>query len=323
MQIIQPYLIKNHRILLRMDLDVPLENGKVADDFRLEAGLDTLDLCLQYAASVVVMGHLDRPQGQDPNLSVKPVVDWFEQKFAHVELPEGKLHVMENLRFEAGEDQSDLKFAQELAGYGDFYVNEAFAAHHKAASTTLLPTLLPHAAGLRFAKEMEMLLSVRQTPQKPLVVIIGGAKLEDKLAVLNYFAKIADAVLVGGKLPAEIREKKFNFPSNVFIGKMNDEGCDIGPETASSFEGVIKNAKQILWAGPMGKWEESAFIAGTKALAEAVITSKAYSIVGGGDTIAALNKLGYLQKINFVCVGGGAMLKFLEIGTLPTIEALS
>lgn len=323
MQTVHPELIKGKKVLLRMDLDVPIEDGKVTDDFRLEAGLDTLDLCLQYAQCVVIMGHLGRPEGQEvPNLSVKPVVDWFEEKFNHVNLPEGQLHIMENLRFESGEDAASPKFAKELASYGDFYINEAFAAHHPAASTTVLPTLLPHAAGLRFAAEVEALLALRKNPKKPFVVIIGGAKLEDKLAVLNYFAKQADAVLVGGKLPAEIKAKKFNFPSNVLIGKMNEQGTDLAFETADSFVGMIKNAKQILWAGPVGKYEDLESIAGTKTLAEAVVESEAESIVGGGDTIAALDKLGLLNKIDFVSIGGGAMLELLAKGTLPTIEAL-
>ncbi len=330
MQTVQPAFLQDKKVLLRMDLDVPFENGKVADDFRLESGLDTLDLCLQYAASVIVMGHVGRPEGKEvPELSVKPIVDWFENKFAHVDLPEGKLHIMENLRFEPGEDGVDPNFAKELIACADpnseggvVFVNEAFSSHHPAASTTILPTLLPHAAGLRFAHEVETLLAVRSNPKKPLVVIIGGAKLEDKLAVLNYFSKIADAVLVGGKLPAEIKEKNFNFPPNVFIGKMNEAGTDLAPESIGSFESVIKNAKQVLWAGPVGKYEDDATIAGTKALADAIIASGAESIVGGGDTITALNKLKLLDRIHFVSVGGGAMLKLLETGTLPTIEAL-
>lgn len=336
MQTVSADFLQGKKVLLRMDLDVPFKQVgggglAVEDDFRLESGLDTLDLCLQHAASVIVMGHVGRPEGKEvPELSVKPIVDWFEEKFAHVELPEGMLHIMENLRFEPGEDGADPNYARELIACADpnnqggvVFVNEAFSSHHPAASTTVLPTLLPHAAGLRFAHEVETLLSVRQNPKKPLVVIIGGAKLEDKLAVLNYFSKIADAVLVGGKLPAEIREKNFNFPANVMVGKMNDEGTDLAPETIGAFENVIKNAKQVLWAGPVGKYEDDATIFGTKALAEAMINSGAETIVGGGDTITALDKLKLLNRIHFVSVGGGAMLKLLETGTLLTIEALN
>ncbi len=328
MQTVQPQLIQNKTVLLRLDLDVPLRQVQgrleVEDDFRLEAGLDTLDLCLQYAGSVVIMGHIGRPGGKEvAELSVKPVADWFEERFAHVRLPEGKLHILENLRFEAGEDEADENFARGLASLGDIFVNESFAAHHPAASTTVLPALLPHAAGLRFAKEVETLLGVRNNPKKPLVAVIGGAKLEDKLAVLNYFAKIADAVLVGGKLPHEIREKQFNFPDNVLLAQMNKQGTDLSEEDEQNFRKALSDARQIIWAGPMGKYEDPECIGGTRAVAEAAIKSGAELIIGGGDTIAALDKLGILNRVTFISTGGGAMLELLANGTLPTIEALA
>src|SRR5258708_3546388 len=327
MRTVQPGLIEGKRVLLRMDLDVPLkqvDSGQwtVEDDFRLRAGLPTLEMCLQHAESVIIMGHVGRPEGQDPKLSVKPIVDWLERYYADVELPEGILHVLENLRFEAGEDSSDPKFAQELASLGDFYINDAFASHHPAASTTLLPTLLPHAAGLTFAKEVEELTQLKHQPKKPFVAIIGGAKIEDKLPVLQTFAQIADAVLVGGKLPEEIKAEGITLPSNVLVAKMNEQGTDLSAEVADAFRGVILSSKQIVWAGPMGKYEDG-FIEGTKALAQAVIQSGAHSVVGGGDTITVLDELGLLNKFSFVSTGGGAMLEFLVKDTLATIEALS
>ena len=327
MRTVQPGLIEGKRVLLRMDLDVPLkqvDSGQwtVEDDFRLRAGLPTLEMCLQHDESVIIMGHVGRPEGQDPKLSVKPIVDWLERYYADVELPEGILHVLENLRFEAGEDSSDPKFAQELASLGDFYINDAFASHHPAASTTLLPTLLPHAAGLTFAKEVEELTSLKQHPKKPFVAIIGGAKIEDKLPVLQTFAQIADAVLVGGKLPEEIKAEGITLPSNVLVAKMNEQGTDLSAEVADAFRGVILSSKQVVWAGPMGKYEDG-FIEGTKALAQAVIQSGAHSVVGGGDTITVLDELGLLNKFSFVSTGGGAMLEFLVKDTLATIEALS
>lgn len=322
MQVVSPHLIKDKDVLLRLDLDVPIENGKVVDDSRLQAGMDTLDLCLQHANSVTIMGHVGRPEGKEvADLSVKPIVEWFEHEFAHIELPEGKLHVLENLRFEPGEDAADLAFAKELASFGNFFVNDAFASHHPSASTTVLPTLLPHAAGLRFAQEVERLTQVREHPEKPLIAIIGGAKIEDKLGVLNTFAKIADAVLVGGKLPQEIKEKNMQFPQNVLVAKMTEEGTDLSSEAIDSFSQMIMRAKQVVWAGPMGYFE-AGFQAGNKGLAEAIIKSKADSIVGGGDTTTALNQLKLLDKFSFVSTGGGAMLKLLADGTLPTIEVL-
>lgn len=323
MQVITPELIKGKKVLLRLDFDVPLIQGTVVDDSRLLAGLPTLDLCLQYASSVILMGHLGRPGGhEDPSLSVKPVVDWFEERFSHINLEEGKLHILENLRFEEGEDIDSpqdkvWQFARELASLGEVYINDSFAAHHKAASTTLLPTLLPHAAGLRFAKEVEVLLSLRNTPKKPLVSIIGGAKVDDKYEAITALSKISEAVLVGGLLPKEIKEKGLYVASNVLLGKLNDQGTEISKETIEAFSGVIKHAKQIIWAGPMGKTHD-----GTLSIAEAVITSGAESILGGGDTAGVLKERGLLDKFSFVSTGGGAMLKLLVDGTLPTIEAL-
>ncbi len=181
---------------------------------------------------------------------------------------------------------------------------------------------MPHAAGLQFAKEVEELTSLKQHPKKPFVAIIGGAKIEDKLPVLQTFAQIADAVLVGGKLPEEIKAEGLTLPSNVLVAKMNEQGTDLSVEVADAFRGVILSSKQIVWAGPVGKYEDG-FIEGTKALAQAVIESGAYSVVGGGDTITVLDELGLLNKFSFVSTGGGAMLEFLVKDTLATIEALS
>lgn len=340
MQVITPELIRDKRVLLRLDFDVPLKqltmNNEqltvIEDDSRLLAGLPTLDLCLQYAKSVIIMGHLGRPDGKEvPDLSVKPVVDWFEERFSHINLEEGKLHILENLRFEEGEDieapqEKIWQFARELAELGDVFINDSFAAHHKATSTTILPTLMPHAAGLRFAKEVEVLLSVRNSPKKLLVSIIGGAKVEDKYEAIVALSKISEAVLVGGLLPKEIKDKGLYVGSNVLLGKLNEAGTDLASETVEAFEGVIEHAKQIIWAGPMGKTENEELRIknnGTSKIAEAILASGAESIIGGGDTAGVLKELGLLEKFSFVSSGGGAMLKLLVDGTLPTIEALT
>lgn len=327
MQTVTAQLLANKRVLLRMDLDVALKKissgWQVGEDFRLKAGIPTLDLCLKNAASVIVMGHLGRPQGQDPNFSVKPIVDWLENYYSDFEFPPDKLHVLENLRFETGEDGMDKKFAAELAEMGDFFVNDSFAAYHKAASTVLLPQLLPHTAGLTFAKEVETLTNVKQHPQKPLIVIIGGAKIADKLPVVLEMSKIADAVLVGGKLPEEISEVDKVIPHNVLVGRLNQAKTDIAPETLASWEKLIPGAKMIVWNGPMGIIEDSGTAKGTYELAKLVAKSGAESIVGGGDTVSALDKWGMLKDFSFVSTGGGAMLKLLAENTLPTIEALS
>lgn len=329
MQVVSPELINGKNVLLRLDLDVPIKNGRVLDDFRLLAGMDTLGLCLESADSVILCGHIGRPGGREvPELSVEPIISWLEEGYGHITLPKGKLHILENLRFEPGEEECDLQFARELASYGNFFVNEAFASHHKSASTTVLPSLLPHAAGLNFAHEVRELAKIRTNPDKPFVAIIGGAKLEDKLPVVEVLSKVADAVLVGGKLPQEIKEKNIILPSNVMVAKMNEQGLDISTEALDGFKSLVSGAKQIVWAGPMGKYEDAVNNRGNEELAKAILASNAHTVIGGGDTLTALAqfaddfaKLG--ENRVFVSTGGGAMLKLLANGTLPTIEALN
>ena len=323
MQVVTPELIQGKRVLIRLDLDVPLKNGVIEDDTRLLAGMDTLGLCIEFASSVTICGHIGRPGGkEDPDLSVKPIVDWLEEGYGHIQLPQGKLHILENLRFEPGEDASDLIFAKELASHGDFYVYEAFATHKPSASTTVVPTLLPHAAGLRFAMEVEQLLGVRDNPIRPSVAILGGAKVEDKLPVIRAMASKADVVLVGGKLAAEIKEKGItDLGANVMVAKLNEDGFDISGETVSAWGNLLKTAKQVVWNGPLGKFEDPKYNQ-TENIAKAVIESGAKSIIGGGDTISAVTQYGLADRFTFVSTGGGAMLKLLADGTLPTIEAL-
>lgn len=328
MQLLTPELITGKKVLIRYDLDVPISNGKVEDDFRLLAGLETVDFCLSHADSVILMGHVGRPEGkEEAKYSVKPIVDWFEEEFAHIDLPAGKLHILENLRFEVGEEDCSLDFARELASYGDVFINEAFASHHPSASTTVLPTLLPHAAGFNFAEEVKELSAVMQNPKKPFVAIIGGVKVEDKLPAILSLSEVADAVLVGGRLAFEVRSKELTgqidvLPTNVHLAKLNNEGTDIAPETLTAWDQYLTGAQTILWNGPMGKFEEEQN-GETKRLAEKISSLAVETIVGGGDTVAAINKWGLLEKFSFVSTGGGAMLKFLSLGTLPTIDALN
>ena len=327
MQVVAPELIQGKKVLLRLDLDVPLreENGLmvIEDDSRLLAGMDTLGLCLEFASSVTICGHLGRPGGkEDPKLSVKPIVDWIEEGYGHIQLAPGKLHILENLRFEPGEDASDPEFAKELASHGDFYVYEAFASHRPSASTTIVPTLLPHAAGLRFAQEVDELTQVRENPIRPLVAILGGAKVDDKLPVIKAMAAIADVVLVGGKLAAEIKEQGIEgLGANVMVGKLTEDGFDISDETVGAWSNLLKTAKEVVWNGPLGKFEDPKYNQ-TEKIAKAVIESGAKSIIGGGDTISAVTQYGLADRFTFVSTGGGAMLKLLADGTLPTIEAL-
>jgi len=322
MQVVTPELIENKRVLLRLDLDVPLENGIIQDDTKILSGMDTLGLCLEFATSVTICGHIGRPEGkEDPSLSVKPIVDWLEEGYGHIQLPEGKLHILENLRFEPGEDASDPEFAKELASHGDYFVFEAFSSHRPAASTTVVPKLMPHAVGLRFAQEVDELLAVRNNPLKPLVVVLGGAKVDTKMPVIKAMAQIADVVLVGGKLAAEIKEQGISdLGPKVMVAKLTEDGLDISDETVGAWSTLIKTSKQVVWNGPLGKFEDNRD--NTQKIAQAIIDSGTKSIIGGGDTIAAATKYGLVDKFSFVSVGGGAMLNLLADGTLPTIEAL-
>lgn len=332
MQVVASELIQSKKVLLRLDIDVPLrrkapqgkpsDKWEVIDDFRLKAGLPALKLCLESAEQVIVMGHIGRPEGKVvPELSVEPIYDWLISQGLGLHLRGGKLKILENLRFEESEEKGDLDYAKELAALGDFYINEAFAAYHPAASTTVLPTLLPHYCGLQFKKEVERLTQVRENPEHPLVVIIGGAKVEDKLPVVEAMAKIADYVLVGGKIAGEVSRVKSLESGNVLVGELNEEETDITKKTAEEWKPIISKAKMIVWNGPMGKVEEPRNFM-THEVANLVIQSNAETILGGGDTITYLGKLGLLERFSFVSTGGGAMLKFLIEGTLPTIEAL-
>lgn len=313
--------LHNKRVLLRMDIDVPTKDNRVLEDFRLRAGLPTLELCLQNARSVVICGHVGRPGGKVvEDLSVAPIVNWLENWYCDLELPQGRLHVLENLRFEPGEQECDLNFAKELALYGDIFINEAFASHHKSASTTVVPTLLPSYAGLRFAREVEVLTSVRNSPKRPLVAVIGGAKTEDKYPAVMSLAKFCDKVLVGGLLAKKIKDEGLETGENVVLGVLSESGIDMSDQTIVEFSEILKGADQVIWGGPVGKYEDPEGNRGNLKLAEVVVNSGAESIVGGGDSIAALAH--FINRFSFVSVGGGAMLKLLCEGSLPTIEAL-
>lgn len=334
MQVINSSLIYNKKVVLRYDIDVALKSAsggtgrgswEVAEEFKLRAGIPTLNLCLQNAQSVVLMGHIGRPEGKVvEDLKVEPIRQWLIAQGYEEDLDSQKLVLLENLRFDPREEAGDSEFAKELANLGDFYVNEAFSSYHSAVSTTILPTLLPHAAGLRFAEEVNKLTEVRENPVKPFIALMGGAKVADKLPVIQALAKNADVVLVGGKLIQEIRDLNLELPRNVMVGKLVTGGFDIAPETVEAWRGLIMKAKMIVWNGPLGKFEDQKNDS-TKKIAEMILDSGAEIIIGGGDSVAALSQAGLLKKAEekaFVSVGGGAMLALLADGTLPTIDVL-
>ncbi len=339
MQVVNSQIIKDKKVLLRYDIDVALEfrvqnsEFRVKEEFKLKAGLETLRLCLENASKVIIIGHVGRPEGKVvEELRVAPIRQWFTKQGYKDQIDNGQLTILENLRFDpresfdsAQDKEAMMEYAKELASMGDIFVNEAFSSYRPASSTTVLPNLLPHAAGLRFAEEVRMLTAVRENPKKPFIAIMGGAKVKDKLPVIKVLAKKADAILVGGKLGAEIREQNLTLPNNVLVGKLNEDGFDIAPETADSWANLIAQAAQIIWNGPLGKFEDPKYNQ-TQKVVEMILDSNAEIVIGGGDSVAALGQYGLLAKAQskaFVSVGGGAMLKLLADGTLPTIKALS
>jgi phosphoglycerate kinase len=328
-------------VLVRADLNVPLEDGRVADDTRIRESLPTLELLLRNGATEVnVCSHLGRPKGPDPAFSMDPVAERIRYL-----LPDERIHVLENTRFNPGETKNDPEFARELASHGDLYVNDAFGSAHRAhASTEGVAHLLPAYAGLLMERELEALGRLLDDVERPFVLVTGGAKVEDKLGVLEHLGGRADTVLVGGKMAEEIRgENPLSFavelPVDVVAAASFDAnaearvtpfdalpagwlGLDIGPATRSDFGRRIIEARTVFWNGPMGVFEWPRFAEGTKALAEAVATCAGYTVVGGGDSVRAVQELGLADQVSWVSTGGGAALELLEGKELPGVAAI-
>jgi phosphoglycerate kinase len=336
--------VSGKTVLVRSDLNVPLENGAVADDMRIRASLPTLALLLERGAKEVrVCSHLGRPKPDEDHAkySMAPV----EQRLREL-LPDERLHVLENTRFQAGETANDPAYARELADGCDLYVNDAFGSAHRAhASTEGVAHLLPAYAGLLLLAELEHLGKLLGDVERPFVLISGGAKVDDKLGVLQNLGGRADTVLIGGKMAEQVRvENPLDFPVELPVDVVGASefkedaesgiysfdglpegwlGLDIGPETRTRFAEAIAGAKTIFWNGPMGVFEWPRFGEGTKAVAEAVAASEqAFSVVGGADSVRALNELGLAEKISWVSTGGGASLELLEGKELPGVAAI-
>jgi phosphoglycerate kinase len=333
--------VAGKRVLVRADLNVPLEDGRVADDTRIRAALPTLELLLERGAEeVAVCSHLGRPKGPDPAYAMRPV----EERLGQL-LPDERLTVLENTRFDPGETASDESFARELADGRDVYVNDAFGSAHRAhASTVAVARILPAYAGLLLERELEELGKLLGDVDRPFLLVSGGAKVEDKLGVLENLGAKADEVLVGGKMAEEVREKNpFRFdvvlPTDVVAASAfaadaetrivpYDElpdgwlGLDIGPETRRAFGERIARAKTVFWNGPMGVFEWPRFAAGTKAVAEAVARVDGFTVVGGADSVRALQEAGLADRVSWVSTGGGASLELLEGKELPAVAAI-
>jgi phosphoglycerate kinase len=332
--------VAGKRVLVRADLNVPLEDGRVADDTRIRASLPTLRYLLEHGASEVrVCSHLGRPQGPDPAFAIEPV----RQRLREL-LPEERVVVLENTRFDDGETRNDPAFARELADGCDLFVNDAFGSAHRAHSSTVgVAELLPAYAGLLLEQELEHLGKLLDGPEHPFVAIVGGAKVTDKIGVLRSLADRADVILVGGKMAEEIRVEPIDvpvkLPSDVVAAAdfsadaearvvgFDDvpqgwHGLDIGPRTREGFAKRVAMARTVFWNGPMGVFEWPRFAEGTKAVAEAVAAAEAFTVVGGGDSVRALEELGLAERISWVSTGGGASLELLEGKELPGVAAI-
>jgi phosphoglycerate kinase len=380
--------VAGRRVLVRVDFNVPLEGGKVADDTRIRAALPTIELLRERGAALVLVSHLGRPKGKVvPELSMRPVGERLAELLdatvdqadavvgGDVEtlagaLGPGKVLLLENVRFEPGETENDPALAGALSKLADLYVNDAFGAAHRAhASTAGVAGLLSGYAGLLLEREVTELTAVVESPQRPLVVVLGGAKVTDKVGVIDRFLELADEILIGGamcfsffraqgiatgdslveeegvKLAAEALERaegsrcELRLPVDLVLGERfaadaepreSDDvkvpegwmGLDIGPRSARAYADAIAGAGTVLWNGPMGAFELEPFAAGTKTVAEAVAAAPGTTVVGGGDSVAALQQFGLADRVDWLSTGGGASLELLEGKKLPGVEAL-
>lgn len=384
--------VAGKRVLVRVDFNVPLENSngkiQVTDDQRIRAALPTLELLKSKGAKIILVSHLGRPKGRDPELTMTPVSERLSELLGDTvvrqapevvgeqveklasELTPGQILMLENSRFEPGEKKNDPDLATKLARLADLYVNDAFGAAHRAHATTVgVAHKLPSAAGLLLQNELDMLGGLLQDPASPFIVILGGAKVTDKVGLIERFMGFADAVLVGGAMcfsffkaqghptgdslveqegvkiagsvlkDAQSSKCRLELPVDLVLGdsfsadavsRVVDSidvpegwmGLDIGPKTTKMYCDLIDKAATVFWNGPMGAFEIEPFASGTEAVAEAVAGTDATTVVGGGDSAAALAKYGLAGRVSHLSTGGGASLELLEGKKLPGVEAI-
>ncbi len=368
--------VEGKRVLVRVDFNVPLDDARnITDDARIRGALPTLkELREKGASGLVLLAHLGRPKGRDEKFSLKPAADRLGE-LLDVEVtlapdlddvPEGDVVMVENVRFFEGETKNDAALAERYAALADVYVNDAFGAAHRAhASTEGVAHLLPSAAGRLLEREVTTLNGILEDPKRPLVAVVGGAKVTDKIGVLEAFLKTADTVLIGGAMcfpffkaqghdvgsslceeagvePAAkvMDDPKLELPTDLVLGRAFSAdtevedvdgvdvadgwmGLDVGPKTSERYAATIAAAGTVFWNGPMGAFELEPFAAGTKAVAEAMAATDATTVVGGGDSAAALAQFGLADRVTHLSTGGGASLELIEGKELPGVKALS
>ena len=379
--------VEGRRVLLRVDFNIPLADGKVEDDARIRAALPTIRLLRERGAALVLVSHLGRPKAVDPAFSMAPAAGCLAALLGEevtlapavtgpdVEslarrLQAGEVLMLENSRFEPGETSNDPELARRLAALADLYVDDAFGAAHRAHATTEgVAHLLPAYAGLLLEREVRELTAVRDDPARPLCVVLGGAKVSDKIGVIERFLETADRILIGGamcftffsaqgiatgdsmveeggiELAGRVLERartsscELDLPVDLVLGREPAAaterrqldgvavpdgwmGLDIGPRTASEYAAAITPAGTVFWNGPMGVFELEPFAAGTRAVADAVAAAGGMTVVGGGDSAAALASFGLVDRVDWVSTGGGASLELMEGRQLPGVEAL-
>ncbi len=327
--------VKGKKVILRTDFNVPIEKGKILNDFDIRKTLPTINFLKKKGAKIIIISHLTK----DKTKTLRPVAEYLkidfvpsvlgkivEQKISKMKF--GDVLMLENLRSDKREEKNDKNFAKQISLLGDIFINEAFGvSHRKHASIIGIPKYILSYAGPLFKEELKYLQNIFK-PKHPFLLILGGIKFKTKLGVLEKFLKIADKIFIGGALTNNfLRFKKYlNNPKiilHVDVKKKYLKILDCGPKTIKMLSKIINQSNFILWNGPLGDYKQKGFEKGTEAIAKAIADSKAISVIGGGDTVAIIDKMGILNKFSFISTGGGAMLEFLSKGTLPGIEALN
>ena len=345
MKTLKDFSVTGKRVLVRCDFNVPTDkDNNIIDDFRIKEALPTIKYLIESRAKIILMSHLD-PESTGVadkkytldkvaeclagylNFSIEKEDDCVgpDAENESNKLKAGRVLLLENLRFYKEETENNLEFAKKLSFLGDIYVNDAFSVcHRKNASVTGVPGYLPKCAGLLLEKEIQALDKVIQNSEKPMVAIIGGKKVETKAKFIDNISEVADFVIVSGLIAKEVLEKniKFKYPEKIITPTGQLDSLDINEESVKLFEEKIATAKTILWNGPFGKFEEDKYAKGTLAIAKVIIKSKAFSVVGGGETVEFIEKHGMIDKFSHVSTGGGAMLAYLSGEELPGLKAL-